>query len=1018
MASSRREAVSYGDLEMADPPPYVEPVGFTDSDAALTPPEAANGQDSQTAVRRNRGNIWAEAPRSRRLFGDPCADDRNGGFKLSVFCIAASVDAERLKALFGEYGTVKDAFVKEGEKGKFGFVTMETVEECEKAASELGGKDVDGSRLKISWARPRPGGGNGAPGARGGGSNCFKCNQPGHRANNCPGAADSSSASVKADDAGWNSAAKSAPAENSSGWGDSASTSAAPSTDSASSGWGALPSGDQTAVSSVGAWGASAGGSAGQSWGSDSNMSTSDSGVNRSDNAGRNRNTGLTGEPCPDDRHGGFKLSVFCVAPSVDAERLKTIFGSCGTVKDAFVKDGEKGKFAFVTMETVAECEKAAAELGGRDVDGSRLRIGWARPRPGGGNGAPGARSGSNCFKCNQPGHRANNCPGAADASSASAKADDAGWNSAPKSAPAEDSSGWGESVSTTAPPSTDSASSGWGALPSGDQTAVSSDGGWGASAGGSAGQSWESNSDTSTPASSVNGRDNAGRSRSIGLVGEPCPDDRHGGFKLSVFSVAPSVDAERLKTVFESCGSVKDAFVKDGEKGKFAFVTMETVAECEKAAAELGGKDIDGSRLRISWARPRPADSNGTPGAGARGGGSNCFKCHQPGHRANNCPGTAFSTPSTSFTPGDAGWDSAPKSAPAEDSSGWGDSASTTSAPSTDSTTSGWGAAPSGEQAAADSSSGGGWGDSAGGSAGQSWGSNSDTSTPASSVNGRDNAGRSGSIGLVGEPCPDDRHGGFKLSVFSVAPSVDAERLKSVFGSCGTVKDAFVKEGEKGKFAFVTMETVAECEKAAAELGGKDIDGSRLRIGWARPRPGGSNSTPGAGSGGSCCFKCNQPGHRANNCPGPSAVSTAAVSYSFLTGYRILPLEFLISIRAFWLPSQMLSAVSEMLESLKDGFVKDGEKGKFGFVTMETVVECEKAASELGGKDIDGSRLRISWARPRPGGGNGAPGARGGGSNCFKCNQPGHRANNCPGAADASSASVKAVTFEYLNND
>ncbi|XP_055333306.1 mucin-19-like [Paramacrobiotus metropolitanus] len=650
-----------------------------------------------------------------------------------------------------------------------------------------------------------------------------------------------------------------------------------------SSGWGDPPSGDQSsAVSSDGGWGDSTGGSAVQSWGSNASMSTSDSGVNRSDNAGRNRSMGLTGEPCPDDRHGGFKLSVFCIAPSVDAERLKTVFGSCGTVKDAFVKDGEKGKFGFVTMETVAECEKAASELNGKDIDGSRLRISWARPRPGGSNGTPGARGGgSNCFKCQQPGHRANNCPGSGTAFStlsASSTSDDSGWDSVPKPnpVPAEDSSGWGDSASTTAAlPSTDnSTASGWGAPPSGDQATADSSGGWGDSAGGSAGQSWGSDSNASVSAGSVYRSDNAGRNRNMGLVGEPCPDDRHGGFKLSVFCIAASVDADRLRTVFGAYGTVKDAFVKDGEKGKFGFVTMEAVAECEKAASELSGKDIDGSRLRISWARPRPGGGNGAPGA--RGGGSNCFKCNQPGHRANNCPGAADSS-SPSAKTDDAGWDSAPTSAPTENSSGWGESANATAAPSTDSMSSGWGAPPSGDQSAAVSSDGG-WGEPTGGSVGQSWGSDSHTSTAGeSSVNSSDIAGRNRSMGLTGEPCPDDRHGGFKLSVFCVAPSVDAERLKSVFGSCGTVKDTFVKDGEKGKFAFVTMETVAECEKAATELGGKDIDGSRLRISWARPRAGGANSTPGAGArgGGSNCFKCHQPGHRANNCPGNGAASS-----------------------------------------------------------------------------------------------------------------------------------------------
>lgn len=53
-------------------------------------------------------------------------------------------------------------------------------------------------------------------------------------------------------------------------------------------------------------------------------------------------------------------------------------------------------------------------------------------------------------------------------------------------------------------------------------------------------------------------------------------------------------------------------------------------------------------------------------------------------------------------------------------------------------------------------------------------------------------------------------------------ADSVDDSKLREIFGAFGTVKDAFLKEGGSGKFAFVTMETQEEAEKAGAGLGGK----------------------------------------------------------------------------------------------------------------------------------------------------------------------------------------------------
>jgi|DewCreStandDraft_4_1066084.scaffolds.fasta_scaffold15515_4 RNA recognition motif-containing protein len=63
----------------------------------------------------------------------------------------ATTDVE-LKELFAAFGEVKEAVVIE-RKG-FGFVTMGTPEEAEKAKAEMNGKDVNGRTIKVDEARP------------------------------------------------------------------------------------------------------------------------------------------------------------------------------------------------------------------------------------------------------------------------------------------------------------------------------------------------------------------------------------------------------------------------------------------------------------------------------------------------------------------------------------------------------------------------------------------------------------------------------------------------------------------------------------------------------------------------------------------------------------------------------------------------------------------------------------------------------------------------------------------------
>lgn len=75
------------------------------------------------------------------------------GSKLFVGNLSYSVDKEKLKEMFAEYGEVANVTVIEG-KG-FGFVEMATQEAAEKAKAGLNGTQLQGRTLNVDEARPQ-----------------------------------------------------------------------------------------------------------------------------------------------------------------------------------------------------------------------------------------------------------------------------------------------------------------------------------------------------------------------------------------------------------------------------------------------------------------------------------------------------------------------------------------------------------------------------------------------------------------------------------------------------------------------------------------------------------------------------------------------------------------------------------------------------------------------------------------------------------------------------------------------
>lgn len=96
--------------------------------------------------------------------------------KLFVGNLSFNMTENDLQDTFAAFGTVTEANLMmdrmTGRPRGFGFVTMATAEDAQKAIDGLNGKEVDGRALTVNIARPReerPAGGGGGGGRRGGG---------------------------------------------------------------------------------------------------------------------------------------------------------------------------------------------------------------------------------------------------------------------------------------------------------------------------------------------------------------------------------------------------------------------------------------------------------------------------------------------------------------------------------------------------------------------------------------------------------------------------------------------------------------------------------------------------------------------------------------------------------------------------------------------------------------------------------------------------------------------------------